>query len=126
MFEDDEEDLSWWHKPELSVEKKKEKMRAAERDVKFKLSNKKFLQKKQTMPYNRNYHKSDNSFGSFQHRSRFPNPRPDSRKCNWCQGFGHIATVCPLKFHQHQQHNRSLPQINNFSQGNGKTAPMGN
>ena len=39
VFEDDEEDLSWWHKPELLVEKKKEKMRAAERDVKFKLSN---------------------------------------------------------------------------------------
>ena len=41
--DDLDEDTPWWEKPELSKEKKMEKMRAAERDVKFEIANKKKL-----------------------------------------------------------------------------------
>ena len=46
MFDEDDDlddSINWWEKPELSVEKKKEKVRLAERDVKFGLTNKRFL-----------------------------------------------------------------------------------
>ena len=44
VFDDEDEfdeDNPWWQKPELSKEKKLEKLKAAERGVKFQLANKK-------------------------------------------------------------------------------------
>ena len=128
--EDDDTDGMWWQKPELSKEKKLEKLRAAERDVKFDLSNKKFLLQNKaktlsnTRPFQRQdpSYRSDRSYGSYQRPSQTPYGRPDSRRCHWCQGIGHIARNCPMKSQQYpQQQLKALPQP-----GHGKTRPMGN
>ena len=120
VFEDDDDsDKMWWQKPELSKEKKMERMRAAERDVKFDISNRKFLlqNKAKALPYNRSYQKHDRDYGSYQKRPQFPQGRPDTRRCHWCQGVGHIARNCPVKSQQQQQ-----PPFRNSSQlGFGKS-----
>ena len=117
--DDDDSDKMWWQKPELSKEKKMERMRAAERDVKFDISNRKFLlqNKAKALPYNRSYQKHDRDYGSYQKRPQFPQGRPDTRRCHWCQGVGHIARNCPVKSQQQQQ-----PPFRNPSQlGFGKS-----
>ena len=121
--EDDGSDEMWWQKPELSREKKVERMRAAERDVKLQLSNRKFLlqNKFKPGPFNRSFQKRDFSFGSFRRHPQFPQVRPDTRRCFWCQGFGHIARSCPVKSQQQQQEFRNLPQL-----GHVKSKSLGN
>ena len=54
VFEDDDDmDTQWWQKPELSREKKQEKLRAAEREVKFQMTNRrKFQQSFRSKFYN--------------------------------------------------------------------------
>jgi len=91
MFEEDDVDdsLHWWQKPELSVEKKKEKVRGAERDVKFSFTNKKLLlQNSSQHSYKQNPQNISDS------RVSLPYARSDSRICSKCGGVGHIARFC--------------------------------
>ena len=122
IFEDDDDpNVMWWEKPELSREKKVERLRAAERDVKFELSNRKFLlqNKAKALPYSRTFQNQDRGYGSFQRRPPYPQGRSDSRRCHWCQAVGHIVRNCPIKSQQQQPRNFTQP-------GHGKTRPMGN
>ena len=128
VFEDDDSEEPWWKKPELSKEKKAEQMRAAEREVKFQLSNKKFIQQQQSQigafPQNPPFNEFNQNLQTSQPRAPYPYTRPDNRKCFWCHGVGHIATRCPVKFQQQSQQNRHLPQLLPPGQGNAK--PSGN
>ena len=126
VFEDDDSEDPWWMKPELSKEKKAEQLRAAERDVKFQLSNKKFLQqnKTRTFPQNRPFSKSDQNLGAYQPRPQFPYSRPDNRKCFFCSGYGHISSRCPVRFQQQPQQPRNLMQLP--QPGHGNPRPAGN
>ena len=109
--EDEDEDNPWWQKPELSKEKKLERMRAAEREVKFQMANKKQLlqQNSRTKFYSRS-----DQFSGFA-RPRLPYFKPDGRRCHICQGVGHLQRFCPLRFQQNfsQNNNQQLQ----FSQG---------
>ena len=122
VFEDDDDsDKMWWEKPELSIEKKMERMKTAERDVKFELSNRRFLlqSKAKTLPYNRPFQRQDRDHGSVQKRPYFPQGRPDTRRCHWCQGVGHIARNCPVKSQQQQHPPRNLLQLDYGKSKNG-------
>ena len=122
VFQDDDSEEPWWKKPELSKEKKAEQLRAAERDVKFHLSNKKFLQqnKARTFPQNRPFFKSDQNLSASQPRPQFPYSRPDNRKCFFCNGIGHISSRCPVRFQQQTQQPRNPLQLPQPGQGNSR------
>ena len=123
VFEDDDSEEPWWKKPELSKEKKAEQLRAAEREVKFQLSNKKFVHQNRARfsPQNPAL-KFNQNLNSPQPRLPFPYTRTDNRKCYWCHGVGHISTRCPAKFQQQSQQNRNLPQLLPPGQGNARAA----
>ena len=72
-------DTQWWQKPELSREKKKEKIKQADREAKFQLSNR-GQQSWQPHPYGY-----------------------ESRRCNRCHTVGHIARDCRVSSDRVQQ-----------------------
>ena len=110
VFEDDDDlETQWWEKPELSREKKQQKLREAEREVKFQLTNKRKLQQ----PFKSKFYNSFQSSGSAaggQFRPRLPYTRVDTRRCHGCQNIGHISRFCPNKSQLHQnQGQQNLP-----------------
>merc|ERR1712083_278197 len=102
VFEDDDLDTQWWEKPELSKEKKQEKLRAAEREVKFQMNNRRKLQQPFKSKSFSSYQPSGSAFGG-QPRPRFPYTKPDTRRCHGCQNLGHIFRFCPLRSQSQQQ-----------------------
>ena len=117
VFEDDDDlETQWWQKPELSREKKQEKLRAAEREVKFQMTNKKKLQQ----PFKSKSFNSFQTSAGGQFRPRLPYTRPDTRRCHGCQNLGHIFRFCPNKsqIHQNQgQQNLQLGYQSKFKPG---------
>ena len=121
-----DDDSMWYEKPELTKEKKLEKLRTAERDVKFEITNMRKLQQQQFgnggsfqsgfharqqhqnqfYPQQQFQHQSQSQPYSQQSQSSFYNrqlpypPRQDNRKCGACGLFGHIARFCSVKSQQ--------------------------
>ena len=109
VFDDDDDmETQWWQKPELSKEKKQEKLRLAEREVKFQMSNRRKLQQSyRSKPFSSFQPSGSLSDGQF--RPRLPYTKPDTRRCHGCQGLGHIFRFCP---HRYQfQHTQSQSQL---------------
>lgn len=107
MFDEDDDlddSINWWEKPELSVEKKKEKVRLAERDVKFGLTNKRFLLQGSSQHVHRPKSPQVVDFS----RSFQPYARPDTRVCSRCHVVGHIARNCWGQ--NHGQHSAQFGQ----------------
>jgi len=95
---DYDDDSVWWQKPELSREKKQEKLQKAEREVRFQLTNKNKLQNQAFKPkgqFVRNQNFSGQAFSAY--------PRNDTRQCHQCKGFGHIKRFCPQGWRQRPQ-----------------------
>ena len=124
VFEDDDDlETHWWEKPELSQEKKKEKLRAAEREVKFQLTNKKkFQQPFKSKSFN-SFQTSGSSVGG-QFRPRLPYARLDTRRCHGCQNLGHIFRFCPNKSQLQQNQGQQKLQLgyqSHFKHGSANT-----
>ena len=109
VFQDDDDmETRWWQKPELSREKKQEKLRAAEREVKFQMTNRrKFQQSFRSKSYNS--YQLPGSLSDDQFRPCPPYSKPDSRRCHGCQMIGHIFTFCPNR--SQFQHSQSQQQL---------------
>ena len=84
LEEDYDSDKLWWQKPELSTEKKWERMRSADREAKFAAANSR---------------KFDDARPPQQTRpSQFhPYARHDPRTCHSCGQTGHISRYCPVR-----------------------------
>ena len=99
IFADDDLDgvEEWWQKPELTKEKKLEKLKKADREAKFQLANsRKFQQPNVKM--NNFFNKSQSDFGGGQ-----PYRNRSGQRCYLCQTQGHIARFCPSKQGQGSQ-----------------------
>ena len=115
-----DDDSMWYEKPELSKEKKIEKLRTAERDVKFEMTNMRKLQQQQQFgawgqgqsgsqarqqqfnqfnPQQMNQNQPFSQQNQFYRQSPYA-PRLDNRKCGACGMFGHIARFCSVKAQQ--------------------------
>ena len=93
-------DTQWWQKPELSREKKKEKIKQADREAKFQLSNR--GQQKFGSSF------QSDSFESGHQTSQSWQPHPygygyESRRCDRCHTVGHIARDCRVSSDRVQQ-----------------------
>ena len=137
-----DDDSLWYQKPELSKEKKLEKLRTAERDVKFEITNARKLQQYRPegsdqfgfQPSRQNYqnyssqhlqnqsYSQQNQFSSYPPR-QMPYARVDNRKCNSCFVVGHIARFCPVKSQQHQSF---VPPMVRNQGGQNQTQAGGN
>jgi hypothetical protein len=124
-----DDDSLWYQKPELSKEKKLEKLRIAERDVKFEMTNMRKMQQEQFRPEGSGqfgfqarqqhqnqfyYQQRQNQSHSHQHQNQshshqnqfysqsrqMPYGRQDNRKCNACGEIGHISRYCSVKAQQ--------------------------
>ena len=107
VFDDEDEfdeDNPWWQKPELSKEKKLEKLKA-----------KKFWD--QNSYRNKYYPRSDQSAGPA--KPRLPYSKPDSRRCHICQGVGHIMRFCPLRFQTNSSQYGQQPVQSKVRAGQG-------
>ena len=118
IFADDDLDgiEEWWQKPELSKEKKLEKLKQADREAKFQQANSRKWQPPNARR-NNFFNKSKSDFGAGQSR---PFLNRSGQKCYHCQTQGHIARFCPSKqgqgFQGGQQRNR-YPQHLQQQQG---------
>ena len=101
IFADDDLDgiEEWWQKPELSKEKKLEKLKQADRQAKFQQANSREFQQPN---YGRNnfFNKSKSDFGGEQSS---PYPNRSGQRCYLCQTVGHIARFCPSRDQQGHQ-----------------------
>jgi len=126
---DYDDDTAWWQKPELSKEKKKEKLKNAESQVKFQMTNgRKMLNQGKFRGgfqngFQNQYPKfNNNKIQSFGGQSRLPygNARQDSRQCHQCWGVGHISRFCPQGYRprpQFQQQYQRQGQLQLQQQG---------
>ena len=104
VFEDEDfDDVShWWQRPELSKEKKAEKMKQADREVKFQLTN------NQSKFSNNNFasaSQNQTEVHAGQSNRYFPYSR-DTRRCRRCHIIGHIAESCKVSEDRLQHHQR--------------------
>ena len=117
FLNDDDEEVDWWHKPELSIEKKMEKLRSAEREAKFQLSNKKFKHQFKE----RSSFKGQGSYPSKfnqamaavpgQWRPRMQLGNTDTRVCHLCLNVGHVQRFCPQRMYQAPRVSPYPPQL---------------
>lgn len=129
---DYDDDSAWWQKPELSKEKKIEKLKNAEREVKFQMTNGRKLlnQGKFRGGFQNGYSKfNTNKVQSYGGQSRLPYNqnarygvlcwvwkyflgslffRQDSRQCHQCWGVGHISRFCPQGYRQKPQYQQQF------------------
>ena len=105
----DEDDLDfdtpWWKKPEVSKEKKLEKLKQSDREVKFQLTNRRQLQQNSFSSSQSYFQPGQIKSDSGPVRSNYGQYHPygrDTRRCNWCHVVGHIASFCPQKARQYQ------------------------
>jgi hypothetical protein len=97
-----DDDSMWYEKPEMTKEKKVEKWRTAERDVKFQMTNfrkqqQQFRSKGSGQQYGFQPRQFQQNQNQNQSQFRQPYARSDSRKCNTCGVIGHISRYCSAK-----------------------------
>ena len=114
LFDDEEfgSETPIWQKPDLSMDKKLEKMKQADREAKFKISN----QFKSGRPSFTFEGQSDSQ--AFKPNRPYSFPHRDTRICRRCHAPGHIASFCPASTGRHPpQHQRpgqgNLPPTSN-------------
>ena len=128
VFDDEDDlddDIPWWEKPEPTKEKKMEKMRAAERDVKFEIANKKKLAQQ---PFRNRFRSDQQGLGggvSGGVGARLPYSKSGPRRCHHCLGYGHIQRFCPQRF-QAQPYQNIPQQMQQLQLGQSKARPAGN
>ena len=92
-FKDDEDDTNWWTKPDLSAEKKLEKFKSSEREVKFQQNLRKSFSSggKSAEPL---YGGASSSRSvSLLSRAK-PYTQSQDRSCHHCGALGHIKPNC--------------------------------
>ena len=90
-------DIPWWQKPELSAEKKHEKMKQAEREVKFNLTNRKHFKTFGGQSGQFQSQSWQSGSGQQQQQSFRPSKHPygrETRQCRRCKIVGHIEVNC--------------------------------
>ena len=89
VFEDEDLDNAtpWWQKPELSKEKKAERMKQADREVKFELSNK---------TKNNRDEVAGSSHSDAQYKPKYYPYSRETRRCRRCHIIGHLAENCRI------------------------------